>query len=256
LIMERETKIKIFGTAFFIILLMVLSYLIYKSNEVKRINVIEKVHVTGNKLLAEKDYLNFTKLNNSQVKGLTLPVIKDRFEKHPYVLRADVKFINEKEVQIFVTEKKIYGVIIKEPDPLFISENFEVLPVIPNTKITEIPVLSNLKERAKLKPLSKFKTPDILQAFKIIDASRFTNTKMLKSLAEINLRNGGDVVLMFSGLNIPVIFGRGNEAIKTVCLEAVLSNYFEGNTLLAESSYLDLRFNNELYIGRMKKTEL
>ena len=122
--MERETKIKVFGTAFFIILLMVLSYLIYKSNEVKRINVIEKVHVTGNKLLAEKDYLNFTKLNNSQVKGLTLPVIKDRFEKHPYVLRADVKFINEKEVQIFVTEKKIYGVIIKEPDPLFISENF------------------------------------------------------------------------------------------------------------------------------------
>ena len=255
--MERETKIKIFGTAFFIILLMVLSYLIYKSNAVKRIDVIEKVLVTGNNLLVENDYLKFTKLNDAPLlKGLTLPVIKDRFEKHPYVLKADVKFINEKDVKIFIIEKKIYGVIIKEPDPLFISENFEALPIIPNTKITEIPVLSNLKERAKLKPLSKFKTPDILQAFKIIDASRFTNTKMLKSLAEINLRNGGDVVLMFSGLNIPVIFGRGNEAIKTVCLEAVLSNYFEGNTLLAESSYLDLRFNNELYIGRMKKTEL
>jgi cell division protein FtsQ len=131
-----------------------------------------------------------------------------------------------------------------------------VLPVIANTRINEIPVLSNVSESYKLKPLYKFKTTDILEAFKIIDAARFTNPKMLKSLAEINLRNGGDVVLMFSGLNIPVIFGRGNEAEKTVCLQAVLSNYFDGNTLLAESSYLDLRFNNELYVGRMKKTEL
>ena len=79
---------------------------------------------------------------------------------------------------------------------------------------------------------------------------------MLKNIAEINLRNGGDVLLMFSGLKFPVIFGRGNEAEKAVCLEAALLNYFNGSTLLKESSYLDLRFNNELYIGRMKKTEL
>lgn len=255
--MERDTKIKFFGTGFFIILLIGLGFLIYRSNEFKANEVIEKVHVTGNNLLTENNYLSFAKLDDkSLLKGITLSAIKDRFEKHPYVSRADVKFVNEKEVKIFLTEKNIYGVIIKDPNPVFITENFEVLPIIPNTKINEIPVLSNVSESSKLKTLSRFRTDDILEAFRIIDAARFTNPKMLKNIAEINLRNGGDVLLMFSGLNFPVIFGRGNEAEKAVCLEAALSNYFNGNTLLEESSYLDLRFNNELYVGRMKKTEL
>ncbi len=254
--MERDTKIKFFGTGFFIILLVGLGYLVYRSNESKATEVIEKVHVKGNSLLAENDYLNFAKLDDkSLLKGLTLSVIKNRFEKHPYVSRADIKFVNEKEVKVFLTEKNIYGVIIKNPNPVFIAENFEVLPIISNTKINEVPVLSNVSENYKLKPLFKFKTEDILEAFKIIDATRFTNPKMLKNLAEINLRNGGDVLLMFSGLNFLVIFGRGNESEKTVYLEAVLSNY-DGNTLLKESNYLDLRFNNEIYVGRMKKTEL
>ncbi len=254
--MERDTKIKFFGTGFFIILLIGLGYLVYRSNEFKTVQVIEKIHVTGNNLLAENDYLSFIKLEDkSLLKGLTLSVIKSRFEKHPYVSRADVKFVNEKEVKVFLTEKNIYGVIIKNPNPVFITENFEVLPIISNTKIDEVPVLSNVSENYKLKPHSKFKTEDILEAFKIIDATRFTNPKMLKNLAEINLRNGGDVLLMFSGLNFPVIFGRGNEPEKAVYLEAVLSDY-DGNTLLEESNYLDLRFNNEIYVGRMKKTEL
>ena len=255
--MERETKIKFFGTGFFIILLVGLGYLVYKSNEFKATDVIEKVQVTGNNLLSGNDYLSFAKLDDkSLLKGVTLSVIKSRFEKHPYVSRADVKFVNEKEVEVVLTEKDIYGVILKNPNPVFITENFEVLPIIPNTKINEIPILSNVSESSKLKPLSKVKTEDIVEAFKIIDATRLTNSKMSKNLAEINLRNGGDILLMVSGLNFPVIFGRGNEAEKAVCLDAALSNYFDGNTLLQGCSYLDLRFNNELYVGRMKKTEL
>ena len=243
--MERDTKIKFFGTGFFIVLLIGLGYLVYRSNEFKAAEVIEKVDVTGNNLLTENDYLSFVKLDDkSLLKGLTLSAIKSRFEKHPYVSRVDVKFVNEKEVEVFLTEKNIYGVIIKDPSPVFI------------TKISEIPVLSNVSESSKLKAFSRFRTDDILEAFKIIDAARFTNPKMLKNIAEINLRNGGDVLLTFSGLNFPVIFGRGNEAGKTVCLAAALSGYFNGNNLLEESSYLDLRFNNELYVGRMKKTEL
>jgi len=252
--MERDTKIKFYGTGFFIILLIGLGYLVYRSNEFKAAEVIEKIHVTANHLLAENDYLSFIKLEDkSLLKGLTLSMIKSRFEKHPYVARADVKFITEKEVKVFLIEKNIYGVILRNSNPLFITENFEVLPIISNTKINEIPILSNVRGAYSLKPHSKLKTEDIVEAFKIIDASRFTNSGMLKNLAEINLRNGGDILLMFSGLDFPVIFGRGNESKKIVYLETVLSTRFDG--LLEESSYLDLRFSNELFVGRMKKTE-
>lgn len=255
--MERDTKVKIFGTAFFIILLTGFIYLIYQSNKVKRDVTIESIQLKGSNLLRGKDYLVFAKLTDiSQIKGLTLSLIKDRFEEHPYILKVNAKFVNEKKVEVLITEKKMYGVIIKGTEPLFVSENFEVLPVISNTKIVDIPVLSNIKEGAELKPLSIVKCGDILEAFKIIDAARFTDMKIFKSLAEINLRHGGDVVLMFSGLNIPVIYGRGNDAAKAIYLETILSNYFDNNSIFSESRYIDLRFRNELYVGRMKKTEL
>jgi len=255
--MERETKIKIIGTAVFIILLLGTAYLIYHTNKIENNEIIELIKVTGNSLLNENDYLTFTRLNDlSKYKELSLPVIKSRFEKHPYVMMVDVKFVNEKEVKVFLTEKKIYAVIICANEPLFISENYQVLPVFQNTKMFDIPVLSNLDGSKNLITLKKFSNDDMIQAFRIIDASGLTDSKMLKDLAEINLRNGGDVVLTFSGMNVPVIFGRGNEAAKTVYLETLLTNFFDKNNFLSESDYIDLRFNSKVFVGKMKKTEL
>ncbi len=254
--MERETKIKIIGTGIFIILLLGVVYLVYHSNKIDKNEIIESVKVTGNKLLSENDYLTFTRLSGLSDKNkFSLPVIKSRFEKHPYVLKADVKFISEKEVKVFLSEKRIYGVIINGSEALFAAEGFQVLPVFQNTKVFDIPVLSNINED-NLKPLRKLKSNDILQAYKIIDAARLTNAKMLKDLAEINLRNGGDVVLTFSELSMPVIFGRNNEAEKLVSLEALLTNNLVNANLLAESDYIDLRFYNDIYIGNTQRVEL
>jgi cell division septal protein FtsQ len=254
--MERETKIKIIGTGIFIILLLGVVYLVYYSNKIDKNENIESVKVIGNKLLSENDYLTFTRLSDlSGNNKFSLSVIKSRFEKHPYVLKADVKFINEKEVKVFLTEKRIYGVIIKGSEAMFAADGFEVLPVFQDTKMFDFPVLSNINEN-NLKPLRKLTCEDILQAFKIIDAARLINPKMLKDLSEINLRNSGDVVLTFSGLSIPVIFGRNSEAEKLVSLEALMNSNLVNANLLSESDYIDLRFYNDIYIGKTERVEL
>ena len=143
--MERETKIKIIGTGIFLVLVLGFIYLIYYSNKVDTNEVIESVKVTGNKMLTENDYLTFTKLLEISNKNkFSLAVIKSRFEKHPYVQRADVKFINKGEVLVYLAEKKIYGVIINGSNALFAAEGFEIVPVFSNTKMFDIPVLSNV----------------------------------------------------------------------------------------------------------------
>lgn len=250
--MHRETKIKLIGTGIFITLILGIIYLTYYTNQIKEELVIESVRVTGNRLLTENDYLSFVKLNELQnYKNMNLPLIKSRFEKHPYISKAEVKFINEKQVKVFLTEKSIYGVIIKSGEPLLAAEDFQILPVFPNTKMINIPVFSNVEGSNELKPLMKKKNEDILQAYKIIDASGLTNTGLLKDLAGINLRNGGDVVLTFSGLSFPVIFGRNKEAQKIVSLEALLDN-----NIINECDYIDLRFYNDIYIGHSQRVEL
>jgi cell division septal protein FtsQ len=252
--MGRETKIKIIGSGIFLVLILSVAYLTYYSNRMNESLVIESISITGSNLLSENDYLSFTKLSDLQEENnLNLKLIKSRFEKHPYIMRADVKFISDKEVKVFITEKRIYGVIIKNGEPLFASENFQMLPVFQNSRMIDIPVLSNIKGSIDLKPLRKLNNEDIIQAYKIIDASGLTNMSMLRDLAEINLRNGGDVVLTFSGLSMPVIFGRNYEAQKLASLESLLNNYFVNNT---ESDYIDLRFYNDIYIGHIQRAEL
>jgi cell division septal protein FtsQ len=258
--MNRDTKIKIISTGIFLLLLLVMAYLVYFSNINGRVEVIGTVTVTGHNLLTENDYLNFTRLNISEeekpdLKGLNTAIIRDRFQKHPYVLKASVSLAGGNKAKVLLTEKKMYGVIIRGPEPLFISEDFEVLPVFPNTRIIDLPVLTGIRESTRLKPLSKVKSDDMIQAFRIIDAIELTNETMMKNLSEINLRNGGDVLLTFSGMNAPVIFGRGNEALKIVYLETLLTGFRNEKNFPAESDYIDLRFNNNIYIGNIKKTD-
>ena len=97
---------------------------------------------------------------------LTLPVIKDRIEKHPYVEYADVEFENKNLVSIEIVEKKIKAVLLDGSEPHFITEDLQVLPYYENTKYVDYPVISNLKEKDKIKSLEILKNEDTEAALK------------------------------------------------------------------------------------------
>lgn len=215
------------------------------------------IQITGNNLLSEGDYLSFTKLNDrSGYDEITLPVIKSRFESHPYVERADVEYLSGNIAKVVLTEKKIEAVLLYNGEPHFITEDFEILPVLPNTKFTDLPVISNPKIQKQLRPLSICVNDDLVQAFKIIEAAKLANENIAQKLSEINLRNGGEIILSFSGVKPPVLFGRGEAAKKMVYLDIMWNGIVEGNNLVENSDYIDLRFANEIYIGAAQKTGL
>lgn len=250
--MNKEKKSHLKNIFIFSILAIVMGYLIFYANKIKDDDIIESVQVAGSGLLSEMDYLNFTRLNpNSDFSVINFAIIKDRFEKHPYVKKTDIKYTEKNKLVVAIEEKRIYGIVLSAEKTFLISESFEMLPFITNTKIMDVPVLSNLSEGSIQNPLSKVKTNDMIQAFKIIDALHLTDETMFKKLVEINLRRGGDVILTFSGINTPIIFGRGNEAAKVVSLETLLRNYNDRKNFSAKSEYIDLRFSNHIYVGNI-----
>ncbi|MHB1686578.1 MAG: cell division protein FtsQ/DivIB [Ignavibacteriaceae bacterium] len=215
------------------------------------------IEVRGNNLLSESDYLLYTKLSDLSVyNGLTLPAIKDRFEKHPYLDKVDVEYAGNGLAKVYVTEKKIMALIINNGDPYFITDNFQILPMMNDTKFVDLPVISNANVQNNFTPLSYQKSNDIVEAFKIIEAAKLTSNEMSKRLSEINLRNGGDVILTFAGIKPPVIFGKGEEAKKMVYFEIILDGMLNGNNLVDDSDYIDLRFANEIFLGKAEETGL
>jgi cell division septal protein FtsQ len=252
-----EKKGKILGTVLFVLLISLLIFLTFMLNNKTEEKKIQMIKLSGNSLLPVKDYLKFTKLDDvSSYSGLTLSVIKDRFEKHPYVEYADVEYENKNLVSVEIKEKKIEAILLDGSEPHFITEDFQVLPYYENTKFVDYPIISNMKEKDKIKSLEILKSDDTKHAFRIIETIKLTNSNILKRLSEINLGKGGDIVLTFSGLKPLVIFGRGDEAKKMVYLEILWEGKIESKVDITKSNYVDLRFANEVFLGNANGTDL
>lgn len=251
----KENASKILGTVFFVLLISLLIFLIFftkKNFDKKRVEII---NIKGNSLLSQNDYLNYSKLGDNQDKSdLTLYLIKERLEHHPYIGKANVEFETNNKVNAEIVEKVIKAVVLRSNETLLISENFEILPLLQNTKFTDLPIISNPGNINNIKKNSFRKTADFIEAFKIIDAIEMTEKNMIKNLSEINLRNGGDIVLTFSGLDNPVIFGKKRAAEKAVYLQEIFRMINRKNLIAGNINYIDLRFNNEVFIGGLENT--
>ena len=245
------------GLLIFVIIIGGMGYLIAVDGDSDKIEVYSQIELSGNSLLPSFDYLMSTNLSGKiDYSELTLPVIKSRIEKHPYVKRAEVQSDGNGKVLIKIFEKKIKALILAGSAPELITEDFELVKMMKKTNIGNLPVISNVNLKGKKHPGIIVKSGDLKRAFKIIDAIYYADESMYKNLAEINLRYGGDIVLTFSGINYPVIFGKGNEVKKIIKLSAIWKKLINSDKLFANSKYIDLRFNKEIFIGKPVTAEL
>ena len=120
-------------------------------------------------------------------------------------------------------------------DPFLITDNFQLIQLKRNSDISNLPVISNANFNSKSNGLGTINSDELTRAFKIIDAAKIVNEEMYKRLTEINLRYGGDVILRFSGITFPVIFGKGLEAKKIV----ILSSLWNGLNEIEDSPCLE-----------------
>lgn len=253
----RERNSKIIGVLIFIVLVSGILYLTFFTKKGINKGEIKMIGITGNNLLSANDYLKFAKLNDpTKYSDLKLPVIYDRILKHPYVASADVEYDGVSEVNIDIVEKNIKAVVLNGGEPMFITDQFELLALLPYTKFNDLPIISNLSDSESYKPLSFLKTDEIKQAFEIIDAAKLTNESIWKHLSEINLRKGGDIRLTFSGIKTPVLYGNGGAAKKLVYLDIIWNDMLSGKNIVENSEYIDLRFANEIYVGGIENTGL
>ncbi len=248
---------KIISVIVFTVIVISILYLsLFKYNE-KGKEVIKMINISGNSLLSKDIYLRFADLDEKSVyDDLTLNIIKKRLEEHPYVAKADVKSDGRGDVDVKIREKEIYAVLINNGEPFFLSNNFELLKIYEYTNYSDIPVISNARISEKLTPSKVLRNEDIIEAFKIIDAAKISDLDLSKKLSEINLKRGGDVVLTFSGVNYPVVFGRGSESKKMIYLSLIWERINKFNNDLKNTEYIDLRFANEAYIGKKENTGL
>jgi hypothetical protein len=249
-----------FGTLVGVILLAaIFSGILYltlsKQNSEKE--VYREIKLSGNHILPVTDYLTNSKLDDEkELSVISLQEIKSRIEKHPYLLNAEVHSDGNGVVIINVIEKKILAVLLVVSGPYLITEKFDLISMNKNSDISNLPVISNASLTEEDIKNSDVKNSQLICAFKIIDAAKFVGNKMYNDLAEINLREGGDVILKFSGVRFPIILGKGSEGEKVLILSCIWNGIKNQDELFDNCNYVDLRFSNKIFIGNPVTTEI
>lgn len=214
--------------------------------------VYNQILMSNNTLLPAKEYLRYAGLSDStKYEDLTLLEVKTKIEKHPYLRKAEVEFDGVSTILVEVQEKEIKAVLLQKNELKLLTGDFETLPLFPPTAINELPVISNLIVKEK----KSYDEKDMEFAFRIIDAISLSDTNVRKNLAEINLRRGGDVILTFTGLKFPVLFGKNDEIKKSLILKDLWQELISNSNSYEKTEYLDLRYRNKVFLGK-RKTEL
>jgi len=212
--------------------------------------VYTEIKIVGNHILPKNDYLVNSKLDDEkELSELSLREIKSRIENHPYLFSTEVHSDGNGTVNIKVYEKEIIAVLLVKSGAYLITDGFDLISMNSNSDISNLPVISNPSINEEEIDSKNIKNPQIICAFKIIDAAKFVGNNMYNDLAEINLRDGGDVILKFSGLRFPVIFGKGSEGEKILFLSSIWNGIKNQDKLFINCNYVDLRFSNKIFIG-------
>jgi cell division septal protein FtsQ len=79
----------------------------------------------------------------------------------------------------------------------------------------------------------------------LLATMKTVNRPMYHNISEVNIRNGGDIVLYSTEGGVPIIFGRDEMPSKLVRLETFWNNVVRtrGTQLL---QYVDLRYQNQI----------
>jgi cell division septal protein FtsQ len=251
----KEKLGTILGVILFAVIIGGMIYVNIVTDKSER-EIISEIILEGNKTLSANNFLIHSDLNKvSEYPELTLQEIKLRITEHPYVAKAEVQVDGAGRVDITIVEKNFMAVLLMKSDPFLITENYQLIKLKRKSDISKLPVISNVNFNLKSNDHESFHSDELVRAFKIIDAAKIVNDEMYNDLTEINLRHGGDVILRFSGISYPIIFGKGSEGKKVVILSSIWKGLNKKDKLFINSSYVDLRFNNEIFIGKPVNTE-
>jgi len=241
-------KEKIIGIVLSSLLFLCIVFLIIFTSEKSENRLRSGIIIQGADVLPGNEYLKFSLINKGNLNELSLFEIRQRFLPHKYILNADVEITVDDKVVVHLEEKSFIATLVSDGKTYLVSDKKDLTEVLENTNTLDLPAISNVRNS----PKSRLKEPvqsELIEAEKIINATKLVNEKLYKELSEINMREGGEIVLTFSHLSMPILFGRKNILDKIVTLNSIENRKDKFSSMLKNSVYLDLRYEKNVFIG-------
>lgn len=235
------------GLLLFIALTALIVFMYLSVDTPNKINV-KFIEISGNKYLDSEDYAKFAKLENRETyNNLTIGLIKDRFEKHPYVSYADVRYDGSGKVSVVLHEKNFKAIVIDEGNEYLVDDNLKMEPLLSFTKNIDLPVLLGINTKVKGK-----RNKNLLLGMKLVSAAELANQRMNTDISEIEIRKDNSVLIRF--IYNDYYLNLGNEKVIYRLAEfGSIYDKLNSDKNAKNIEYIDMRFNEQICLGFRKE---
>ncbi len=176
---------------------------------------------------------------------LSLGAVRERLLSHPYVRDARVTRIYPDAVAIEIVERIPVASFMSNGRIRYLDADGVVLPYLPGEAPYDLPVISGIPELPRTRVGQAVASDDFFEAVSILSAALESDTSVYRLISEVDMKNGGDVLLFSSEVAVPIIFGRGEAARKFAILRTFWNKFVreEGPENL---KYIDLRYDDQV----------
>jgi cell division protein FtsQ len=237
-----ELKPKIAGV---LVLIAIAICLVFGANAWKSSLRIKQIKIDGNRIVGANEILQLTQVQmNTLLYKVDLTAIQKNVMSHHYIKDVVVERNLPNSIHIQVVER-IPIAIVNRPETMYLDENGVVLPRSISHRLFDLPMISGISASEPLALGSIIKQPDVIETLQLLATMKAVNRPMYHNISEVQVRNGGDIVVYSTEGGVPIIFGRDEMSSELVKLETFWNNVVRtrGTQSL---QYVDLRYQDQV----------
>jgi cell division protein FtsQ len=232
-------------TAGVLMLITIAICLVFGANAWKSSLRIKQVKIDGNRIVGENEILQLTQVQlNAFLYKVDLTAIQRNVMSHHYIKDALVERNLPNSIHIQIVER-VPIAMLNRPETMYLDENGVVLPRSISHRLFDLPMISGISASEPLALGSIMKQSDVMETLQLLATMKIVNRPMYHNISEVQVRNGGDIIVYSTEGGVPIIFGRDEMPSKLVRLETFWNDVVRtrGTQLL---QYVDLRYHDQI----------
>ena len=238
----NESKPKTFYVLMLIALVVCLAF---GANAWKSSLKIIQINIDGNRIVNTNEIIQLTQIQiGALLYKADLTAIQRNVMSHHYIKDAVVERNLPNSINIQIIER-VPIAMVNLSEPLYLDEDGVVLPKTDSRKIFDLPMITGISASELSVLGSTITQPDEIEALQLLAVLRTVNRPLYHNISEIQVRNGGDIVLYSAEGGVPIIFGRGDLPEKLIRLE-IFWNDIVRTRGVQYLQYVDLRYKDQI----------
>ncbi len=228
-----------------LVLIAIAICLVFGANTWKSSLRIKQMKIEGNRIVGANEILQLTQVQmNALLYKVDLTAIQQNVMSHHYIKDVVVERNLPNSIHIQVVER-IPIAIVNRPETIYLDEDGVVLPRSISHRLFDLPMISGISTSEPLALGSIMKQPDVIETLQLLAMMKAVNRPMYHNISEVQVRNGGDIVVYSTDGGVPIIFGRDEMPSKFVKLETFWNSVVRtrGTQSL---QYVDLRYQDQI----------